>query len=339
MSPSKWINKSLFDKYVQTKEGEEEKRQPEGAFRSKIVWKTPAPGTADKARVYEGRFLPDKKGNFTKRYYYHMFRSGERWIHYLCPKTYNFVNWCPLCSITSKLYMGTQKDKTAANNYKRKGKHAGNFFVVDDPRDAEIKENEQKSAGNVKIYEFPDKVESKLKSEITDRKEGLGEAIFDPGPEGFNFILKVKSTKTDAQGKSFPDYSDSVFSRKATSLGTDAEIKKIIESTFDLDEYIQNLTIQNETLIAALKAEMLFDMIKEEWEQHMGETPDPQTKATSVSDRVMEEDDIPELTSPETLATIKAEATAIASKSTKSTKKSSDKTPSDDELLAELNSL
>lgn len=325
---SKWINKSLFDRYVQQKEKEEEQKQPQGMFRSEIVWKTPLAGTADKAKVYEGRFLPDKKGNFTKRYFYHMFKSGEKWVHYLCPKTENFANWCPMCVITSKLYMGTQKDKNAARNYKRKAKHVGNFFVVDDPRDAEIKEEKQKVGGLVKIYEFPDQVESKIKSEITDRREGLGESIFDPGEGGFNFILKVKSTKPDASGKTYPDYSDSVFSRKTSSLGSEADIKRIVETSYDLDEYIQGLKIPNETLITALKADMLWDMIREEWETHMGKQEEARTPGTPFTNgsspmiaRMTEEKDVPDFEPP------------------KKQPPKSDRTAGDEELLAELDKI
>jgi hypothetical protein len=332
---TKWVNKALFDKYVETKEKEEEEKKPGGMFRSNMVWRTPQAGTVDKPKVYEGRFLPDKKGNFTKKYYYHMFRTGETWVHYLCPKTENFSHWCPMCSITSKLYMGTQKDKTAANNYKRKVKHAGNFYIIDDPRDAEAKEPNHKVANTLRIYEFPDKVESKVKMEITDKREGLGYKIFDPGEEGYNFILKVKSTKPDQSGKTYPDYSDSVFSRKASALGSDADIKKIMETTFDLDEYIQSLKIPIENLITALKTEMLWDMIESDWTANMGRAE----AAKPVKEQIppSQEEDIPNLTPPEKIEEVVQQAKMENKKD--APKKGAERTQTDEELLRELDKI
>ncbi|MFW6026787.1 MAG: hypothetical protein ACOCRX_10640, partial [Candidatus Woesearchaeota archaeon] len=71
----------------------------------------------------------------------------------LCPKTFNFENPCPICSVTSKLYKGTEDDKKEAGRYKRKQKFVSNIFVVDDPRDSE-KEKDDKASGKVLIYEF-----------------------------------------------------------------------------------------------------------------------------------------------------------------------------------------
>lgn len=258
---SKWIDENLFNQFVEQKAKEADK--PAGPRRSEIVWKTPERGTPDKPKVYEGRFLPDKKGNFYMKYHYHMFYSGEKWNFLLCDKTFDFENFCPWCAVTSKLYMGNSEDKKRATEYKRKEKFVSNFFIIDDPRDAE---NEEKVAGSVKIYEFPGKVESKLKSEITDTKHGLGPAIFDPSGEGFSFILKVRSTKPK-DGKTWPDYSDSLFARKPSALGDDSEIQAVMDSRYDLEEYVRGMTREETDTITLLKAEMVFDFIKDEWDR------------------------------------------------------------------------
>jgi len=107
---SKWIDKKLFDKYVENRI-EEEKQRKSGAFeRNHIIWPTPAAG-GDEAAIYEGRFLPDPNGDFTRKYYYHYWGSGTTWNNFLCPKTWNFSNWCPICSLVSALYNGTEEDK------------------------------------------------------------------------------------------------------------------------------------------------------------------------------------------------------------------------------------
>lgn len=284
---SKWINKNLFEQYAEEKEKEPEQKSG-GLERLQFIWKTPDKGTVDKPKIYEGRFLPDPKGKFTLKYLYHLFQSGEKWIFFLCPKTWAFENWCPFCSITSKLYQGTAADKSSAYNYKRKQRHVGNWYVVDDPRDSEEQDESRKVTGTVRLWEFPDKIESKLKQEIIDKKNGLGSAIFDPGPEGFNFIVKVRSTKPNRQGKIFPDYSDSTFARRAGELGSDKEIKELLSQTKDLEEYVKGLEIDKDTSIEILKAEMLWEMIKEEWYMHMKEEGESQY-----------EDDIPDFSMPD----------------------------------------
>jgi len=285
---SKWINKNLFESYAVEKE-KETTEKTSSMKRSDFVWTSPQAGTSEKAKIYEGRFLPDKKGKFTKKYYYHMWKSGDKWIFYLCPKTHGLGEFCPICSIVSNLYAGTTEDKSLAFRMKRKERHVGNFYVVDDPRDKEIEEKSKKASGKVKLYEFPSKLESKVKNEILDKKEGLGLAIFDPGEDGHDLIIKIKSTKPDAKGNTYPDYSDSIFSRKSSALAEDdSGIKKIIEETRSIDEYINSMEMSKDDTIKMLKNELLWDMIEIEWNKHMG-TP---VTTTFVSDPV--ETDVPD---------------------------------------------
>jgi hypothetical protein len=295
---SKWIDKDLFDKFVQEKESEAERKKT--TRRADRVWQTPAMGTVDKPRIYEGRFLPDPTGKFYVRYYYHGFRSGERWFFPLCEKTHDFYNWCPFCSITSKLYLGTQADKKVAGVYKRKERFVGNFYIVDDMRDSEKQDETEKVAGTVKLYEFPSEVETKLKTMVTDRKHGLGYSIFDPGDDGYNFIIKVRATKKAEDGKQWPVYSDSEFARKAAALGTEKQIKTIMESRFDLNEYVDSLRLPDEDIQTVLKNEMLWDLVKEEWSKHKhtDATEDEKKSIADLSDRKEEEPATPRLVTP-----------------------------------------
>jgi len=261
---SKWIDKELFDDFQ--KEKIEEKDNDGGANRSAKLWPTPEKGSIENPKVYEGRFVPDPKGKFYKRYYYHMWQAGdESWIFILCPKTHDFKNYCPFCSVTSKLYAGgTKSDKAQGYNIKRKEKFVGNWFIVKDPRDQD-KEDESKMANTLKLYEFPGKVEQKLKKEITDKSEGYGLTIFDPSDEGRNFIIRVLSTKKDDRGKQWPDYSNSSFSRTRSAIAeTDEGIQAILDIATDIEEYINDMSISDSKMVEILKNEFLWDMVADE---------------------------------------------------------------------------
>jgi hypothetical protein len=287
---SKWISKNLFENYVEEKQ-KEVSEKPNTMRRMDYVWPSPPMGTELKPKIYEGRFLPDQRGKFTKKYMYHMWKSGDKWIFYLCPKTHGMDKFCPICTVVNSLYTGTADDKKMAFKMKRKERHVGNFYVIDDPRDKEIDDDTKKSSGKVKLYEFPSKLESKLKNEILDKKEGLGFAIFDPGSEGHNIVIKIKATKQDAKGNTYPDYSDSIFSRKPSAIAdSDAEIKKIMSSTYDIEEYIKSMEMSKENTLKTLKDEMLFDMVESEWHRAYGvEKASPKAKAN-----VDDNDDVPD---------------------------------------------
>jgi hypothetical protein len=328
---SKWIDKELFSKFAKqkTKEAEQE-QQNQTSFRKGKIWATPERGTADKPKTYEGRFLPDPKGNFYLKYFYHMFMSGEQWQFVLCSKTKDFENWCPWCSVTQKLFMGGSEDKKQAYIYKRKEKYVGNFFVVKDPRDAEKEDPDDKVENTIKLYEFPGRVESKLKQEITDTKQGYGLSIFDPGEEGYNFILKVKSTKKDAQGRTWPDYSDSMFSRQSEALGSDRQIKQILGNCFDLEEYVKDLERTEEEVIELLKVEMVWELVEGEHKRMKGlQSTKEKIESRREDEQELEmptDDDEPDTATPEAEAEAEAEEVPVGDES-------------DEALLAELENL
>jgi len=327
---SKWINKDLFNDFQKEKKVEADAPQQQfGLRRSDLVWETPQKGTSERPKVYEGRFVPDPKGNFYKKYSYHMFQSGEKWAFILCPKTEAFENYCPVCSVTSKLYQGSPADKRMAGSYKRKEKFVSNFFLVNDPRDPE-RDEEKRVNGTVKLYEFPGKVEMKLKEEITDVKNGYGYKIFDPSEEGHNFILKVLATKKDQNGNVWPDYSSSTFSRNSDSIGTDSEIDTIMKSCTNLDDYVNNLAVTEERIEEVLKTEMVWDMVSSEWNKVRGLTeakPEIQAPALQddIDDSVWDKDN----TAPD----------PVESEDDEKPWTDSDKDLGDEDLLAELETM
>jgi hypothetical protein len=263
---SKWVNTELYEKFLD----EIEKDQSgDNSGMAMIKWPGLEKGTADKPKIYEGRFLQDPDGIFYKKYYYHMFSQGEGWKFLFCEKTHNFDNFCPWCIATQRLYAGSAADKAQAGNYKRKEKYVANFYVVDDPRDAES-EDDRKNAGKVWLYEFPSKLESKIKNELTDKKNGLGLDIFDPSEDGYNFIVKVKSTKPQKDGKVWPDYSDSVFARKASALGAESQIKEIMSQRHSIAEFLASMFVSDDTHIDLLKNEMLWQVVEKDWIKYKG---------------------------------------------------------------------
>jgi len=170
---------------------------------------------------------------------------------------------------------------------KRKERFVANWYVVDDPRDKKATKEDDKASGKVFIYAFPSKVEEKLKAE-EDEKNGLGPAVFDPGEDGYNFILKVKSTKPDANNKTFPDYSNSTFARRPSALGKEDEIEKIMESRHKLLDHVKSLDKSMDILKKALINENLFPLVEREWNKHF------KTSAqVNVEDNVEGEDDVP----------------------------------------------
>jgi hypothetical protein len=261
---SKWINKDLFDSF-QKEKIEEKDTNSGGYMRSNLVWDTPEKGTTENAKVYEGRFLPPPKGTkFYMRYFYHFWKSGETWKYVQCTKTPdNFKTFCPICSVVSKLYNGTKDDKRQGYLLKRKERNVANFYIVKDNRDDD-RDDENKVVGKVKLYEFPSKVEQKVKKEITNKDEGYGAQIFDPGPDGRNFIINVLSTKKQDDGRTWPDYSTSDFSRRQYALGDDDEIKGILETCVDIEAYVDSMETDKDKVVDILKNEFLWELVEDE---------------------------------------------------------------------------
>ena len=282
---SKWINKDKFKNFQDQKKKEQDSA-PVGQSNRSIVWQTPEKGTPERPKVYEGRFLPDKDGNFYEKYFYHMFRLGERWQFILCEKTFGLDHFCPFCTASSKLYMGTSADKKVAGQFKKKEKFVSNFYIIDDPRDGE-RDDDKKVNNTVKLYEFPWKVEMKLKEEITNRKHGLGISIFDPGDDGYNFLLKVLATKKDRDGNIWPDYSMSEFTRRPSSLGTEDEVDEIMKSTVSLKEYISMMRKPDDEVMDILKKAMIWELVESEWNRSKNVT----TEEREADDDVFVEDD------------------------------------------------
>ena len=337
---SKWINKELFDDF--RKEKIEEKEKSSGGFmRSELLWQNPEMGTTEVAKIYEGRFVPDPKGRFYKKYYYHFWQSGETWKFALCPKTpksketakQDFKNYCPFCSVVSKLYSGTKQDKQQAYLLKRKERFVGNYYVAKDPRDAD-RDEEKKVIGKIKLYEFPSKVEQKLKKEITDKDQGYGYEIFDPSENGRNIIINVLATKPDQNKKQWPDYSNSSFSRHQSALGTEEEIDELMKACTDLKDYINSMKTDKDKMVELLKNEFIWDFVADEAKKHgyLDSETDSNNITRQEETKVQQEDDTHNDDTQET-------SQLEEEQEEEQTQETSSDELDDDELLAELDSL
>lgn len=219
-------------------------------------------GTQDQPKTYKVRLLPDKNSDFYKKYYYHFFQDGDKTYYIKCPKTDDFENFCPYCYANQLLWKGNKEDQQRALRYKRNERFVGNIFVVEDPRDVD-KEKDNKVSGKVRLYEFPATVESKIKNELVNEEEGFGPEIFDP-ESGHDLHIKVLAKKPDAKGKVWPDYSLTQFSRKKTSIAeTEEEIKEIMDSVYDLSEYLKSMEKSWEDHEKILKQELIWDDLEE----------------------------------------------------------------------------
>jgi hypothetical protein len=325
---SKWLKKDKFEEFATKKQNEAENESNVGGGFA-LKWKNPEMGTVERAKEYVIRFLPDKNSNFYEKYFYHGFTSGDKFQYIFCEKTFGMDKYCPWCEANKILYQGNDADKQAAFNYKRKERFVGNIKVIDDPRDADVQDDDKKVSGTVRLYEFPGVVESKVKNEITDRRNGYGIQIFDP-EEGYDFILKVKAKPKDKNGKEWPDYGDSMFSRRPSSVGdSEEEIKEIMDKTYDLKEYLEKMRMSLDDQEKLLKSEMLWDDVSANFNKYLRGQEVKNTVDTSELDNKKE-------SSVKNEETSNTEENEVQNKESNSSESESNEPENAEDLLKEL---
>jgi len=286
---SKWINKDLFKEFVEEKKTETQAPTSGPIFEKK--WKALEKGPSSDPKTYEARFLPDPKKGFYQKIHYHMWKVGEKYVYYICPKTDDFNNPCPICGVVNKLFQGSEDDKKIARNMKRKEKFVSNVFVAYDPRDAgKEKDDSARSEGKVLLYEFPSKIEQKLAEEIKDTKNGLGHSIFDPSSEGYNFIIKVGTQSGGGENKqSFPEYSMSTFARRPNAIAdSEEEIDRLMGERIAIDDYISKSKRPMKDLIEAVKTEMLWELVERDFARYVEDEPKKETKSETKTEEKKE---------------------------------------------------
>ncbi len=171
--------------------------------------------------------------------------------------------------------------------------------MIDDPRDTQAEES-RKVSGTVRLYEFPATIEGKIKTQVTDEEEGRGAAIFDP-EDGYNFIVKVALKKPDPDGTQWPTYEMSEFSLNKNAIADSSEkIKEIMDSVYDLSEYLQSIEMDTETHKKLLKNEMLWEDVADQFEKYMeGKEPESKGSALDQMDETFGPNDDTQNTTPE----------------------------------------
>lgn len=325
---SKWLDESDFESFRKNLNEREEEKTEFGPFVRKWDVKN-LKGTAERPNVYELRFLPEKSKTYYTRIFYHMIKSNEKWNYMLCEKTFGAEEYCPLCAASNKLYLGNADDKIEAKRFRKNDKYVANVLIIEDPRDGNIQDEEKKATGKVMLYEFPNQVEKILREEINDRKHGVGMSAFDPSDEGFDFILSV-GAKPAPDGKSWPDYSLKAARRPRAIADSDAAIDAILETTYDLKEYVNTSRSSKDKMIALLKAEFVYDLIKEDWEKRQkieGKEADSSPKEEPKKEEVKPKEEV------------KSSPKEEPKKEDKPKEEKAKSSSSDEDLLAELEAM
>lgn len=183
-------------------------------------------------KTYLGRLVPyikDPTKTFF-HYYAHGWKSlaTGQYVDGFCLRTLG--ERCPICEACFKLYKTKQaSDKEMASLCRQQERHLVNYYVIEDPTNAN-------NVGTVKIYRFGKKMYGKIldATEGSDANE-FGSRIYDLSENGCNFKIKVEKTSDD-----FINYDNSRF----TSPGpipnmTPEKLQQVLDSAFDLSSKIE----------------------------------------------------------------------------------------------------
>lgn len=174
-------------------------------------------------KTYKLRILPFIGEPSKTFWHYYEFgwnsKATEQYVSAITPST-----WGEPCPI-NEIYRRAYRDKIESG-IRRSEKWLVNVYVINDPTNPE-------NNGKVKIMRYGKQIDKIIKEATTgDLQDDLGKYIFDLGPDGYDFIVKV-----DKQ-QEYANYSSSSFARKPSSIeGIEDDIDKITEiyeSAFDL---------------------------------------------------------------------------------------------------------
>lgn len=169
------------------------------------------------------RFLPPPEGE--DKSIVHYFKYQFKW-----PKTNKYYYERSLSSLglpdpvaDYKKQLRDSGQEELSKKMNRSAKYISNVLIVKDPGNPE-------NEGRVYLYEYGKQIYDLIKRASTDDDE-TGRVAFNPFDlwESKNFVLKVKK-KSD-----FPNYEDSTFQEKITSVGNDDYIEKIYSEIYSLE--------------------------------------------------------------------------------------------------------
>ena len=177
--------------------------------------------------TYTVRLLPFAKD--PSKTFFHYYNHGwtsyatGQYVQTLSPQTFGERD--PIAEERFKvLRTGSEEEKEKMSAVRRLEKWLVNVYVIDDPTNPD-------NNGNVKILRYG----KQLHKIITEAIEGedaeeFGPRIFDLGPDGVNFKIKVE------QQGDYPTYVSSRFTAAGKIDLSEDEQKGIYEGAFDLNE-------------------------------------------------------------------------------------------------------
>ena len=167
-------------------------------------------------------YAPDPKNTFFHHFNqgWTSFATGE-YVQTLSPTTFGERD--PISEARFKaLRVGSEEEKEKANTIRRMEKWLVNVYVVDDPQNPD-------NNGKVKILRYGKQLQKIIAEAIEgEDAEEFGPRIFDLGPEGVSFKIKVEQ-----QGE-YPTYVSSRFTTAGKLDLSEDRQKEIYDSVFDL---------------------------------------------------------------------------------------------------------
>ena len=209
--------------------------------------------------TYTVRLLPFAKD--PSKTFFHYYNHGwtsyatGQYVQTLSPQTFGERD--PIAEERFKvLRTGSEEEKEKMSAVRRLEKWLVNIYVVDDPTNPD-------NNGSVKILRYGKQLHKIITEAIEgEDSEEFGPRIFDLGPDGVNFKIKVE------QQGDYPTYVSSRFTTAGKIDLSEDQQKDIYEGAFDLNE------------VFTLKSyDELKDMLNEHYYCKTGDEPAPVTSA------------------------------------------------------------
>lgn len=211
---------SVKNRFKDVKKKIEEEKSSSNSYGNESFFKPQAVKGEDKTK-FRLRILDlgeeSTVGRPWMKIFYHMFeREGDsRYVKCIDPRTFDKDAENPIADLASQLYSSDNAmDKKQASKLYRKPRFFLKVLVKEAPDD------QLEYVGKVLVYEASKTIYDKMIDEIEETD--LDDAPFWDPFEGKDFILAIK-TKTEANGRTWPDYSDSKFVGKEKPIVDDEE--------------------------------------------------------------------------------------------------------------------
>jgi len=223
------------------------------------------------------RFLPPKDTDMPfVKVFSHSFRGPGGWFINDCPTTNG--KECPVCKANSALW---DTDPDTVRIRKRKVSYYSNILVIKDPQNPD-------NNGKVFLYRYGKKIYDKIMEKISPPEDGIDDPImvFDCY-DGANFRLKIK--QVPVADKKMPNYDSSEFD-SVSSIGTEAEIGKIMNQRFNLTEFLERVKPYEE-LAERLERVLGKDVVQPQTPAPVEDTSDNEETSNTEEDPVIGEGD------------------------------------------------